>query len=83
MNKERLFANIVNSFVDSHELTLIIFLFSVKALGNHNFIVAIICHLQYEATVYQTVSGFESSVDDVMIVEVLHRLIKDVKGEEM
>lgn len=57
------------------ELTLGLFVISDNALGNQNFIEAIICHLQYKAPVYHTVTGFEPSVDDVTIVQVLHSLI--------
>ncbi len=57
------------------ELTLWFFLVSVNVLGNQNFIEAIICHLQYKAPVYHTVTGFEPSVDDVTIVQVLNSLI--------
>lgn len=58
-----------------HELTLRLFLVSVDALGNQNFIEPVICHLQYKAPVYHTVTRFEPSVADVTIVQVLQSLI--------
>lgn len=56
------------------ELTLGFFVIHVHTLINQNVIEAIICHLQHEAAVYHTVPGFEPSVDDITIVQVLHRL---------
>lgn len=56
------------------ELTLGFFFIHVHTLTNQNAIEAIICHLQHEAAVYHTVPGFEPSVDDITIVQVLHPL---------
>lgn len=56
------------------ELTLGFFFIHVHTLTNQNGIEAIICHLQHEAAVYHTVPGFEPSVDDITIVQVLHPL---------
>ncbi|TNN72479.1 hypothetical protein EYF80_017255 [Liparis tanakae] len=44
----------------------------VNALGDQNSIEPVICHFQYKAPVYHTVAGFEPSVDDVTIVQILH-----------
>lgn len=60
-----------------HELTLRLFLINVNVLGNQNFIEPIVCHLQHKAPIYHTVTGFEPSMDDVMIMQVLHCLVTD------
>lgn len=60
-----------------HELTFRLFLFCVNALGNQDFIVSIIRHLQHKAPIYHTVTGFEPTVDDVTVVQVLNSLMRD------
>lgn len=56
------------------ELTLGFLFIHVCTLTNQNVVEAIICHLQHEAAVYHTVPGFEPSVDDITIVQILHPL---------
>lgn len=56
-------------------LTLRLFLVSVDALGNQNFVEPVICHLQYKAPVDHTVPRFEPSMADVAMVQVLQSLI--------
>lgn len=62
------------SYYSVCELTLGFLFIHVHTLTNQNVVEAIICHLQHEAAVYHTVPGFEPSVDDITIVQVLHPL---------
>lgn len=61
--------------MDVHQLTFWPFVITVNALGDQNLIEPIICHLQYKAPVYHTVTGFEASVYDAAVVQVLHSLM--------
>lgn len=62
-----------------HQLTFRLFLFSVNVLDNQNFIEPIVSHFQHKPPVYHTVAGFQPSVDDVAMVQVLHTLKQNVK----
>lgn len=60
--------------VHVHALTLWLFI-CVNILGNPNIIEPVICHLQHKTPIYHTVTGFESTVDDITMVQVLHTLM--------
>lgn len=61
------------------ELTLRFFFICAHTLSNQKFIEPIICHLQHEAAIDHTVSGFEPPVDDIAVVQVLHPLNKSIQ----
>lgn len=65
-----------NYYVDVHvhALTLWLFIF-VNILDNPNLVEPVICHLQHKTPIYHTVTGFESTVDDIAMVQVLHTLM--------
>lgn len=60
--------------VDVHALTLWLFI-CVNILGNPNLIKPVVCHLQHKTPIYHTVTRFESTVDDITMVQVLHTLM--------
>lgn len=62
-----------------YQLTFRLFLFTVNVLANQNFIEPIVSHFQHKPPVYHTVAGFQSPVDDVTMVQVLHTLKQNVE----
>lgn len=60
--------------MDVHALTLWLFI-NVNVLSKPNLIAPIICHLQHKTPIYHAVTGFESPVDDITMVQVLHTLM--------